>query len=161
MKFKLFVFDLDETLWSVSEGLCSLVRPPFHLPHPDRLETNEGFWVELKPGVRKLFLFLKEHGCYVSLASRNDVGPTLEILKALGLAELLDFPQLCWRPKDDSIRKIVKEIQKRDRISIKPEEVLFIDDWPENLAPVRKWGATTLLYGQDVISHDELLNMLK
>ena len=26
MNYKLFVFDLDETIWTVSEGLCSLVR---------------------------------------------------------------------------------------------------------------------------------------
>ena len=55
MQYKLFVFDLDETLWTVSEGLCSLIKPPYHRRSPDRIETDEGFWVELKPGVRRLF----------------------------------------------------------------------------------------------------------
>ena len=58
MHYKLFVFDLDETLWTVSEGLCSMLKPPFNMTAPDRLETNEGFWIELKPGVHKLFDFL-------------------------------------------------------------------------------------------------------
>jgi len=161
MNYKLFVFDLDETLWTVSEGLCSLIRPPFRMASPDRLETGEGFWVELKPGTRNLFKFLKDNDRYLSLASRNDAGPALEILQAFGLADMLDFPQLCWRPKEESIEKIIKSIQRRDKVSIKPAEVFFLDDWPENVVPVRKWGATALLYGQDVLSHDELIKMLR
>src|SRR4030095_15506282 len=158
---KLFVFDLDETLWSVSEGLCSLVRPPFNFPTPDRLENDKGYWVELKPGVRELFKYLKSKGKYVSLASRNDVGPTMDLLDALKISEYLDFPQLGWRPKEESIQRILKEIQKRDKVAIKPEEVFFLDDWPENVVPVRTWGATALVFGQDVETYAELLKMLK
>lgn len=161
MNYKLFVFDLDETLWTVSEGLVSLIKPPFRKPSPHRLETNEGYHVELKKGVRNLFGFLKKSERYISLASRNDPEPTMAILEGFGLAELLDFPQLCWRPKEESIQKIIREIQKRDRVSIKPEDVLFVDDWPENVVPVRKWGATALLFGQDVVSHEELLRILR
>jgi len=161
MKYKLFVFDLDETLWTVSEGLCSLVRPPFHTPAPDRLENDKGYWIELKSGVRDLFKYLKSQKKYISLASRNDAGPTLELLEALGIAEFLDFPQLGWRPKPESIRRIIKEIQKRDKVLIKPEEVFFVDDWQENVVEVRTWGATALLYGQDIQSYQELLEMLK
>jgi magnesium-dependent phosphatase-1 len=161
MNYKLFVFDLDETLWTVSEGLVSLVRPPFHVRTPDRLETDQGLWVELKPGVRDLFKYLKSKKRYISVASRNDVGPTMDILAAFKLSQLLDFPQLGWRPKEESIRRIIKEIQKRDKVSIKPEDVFFLDDWPENVVPVKEWGATALLYGQDVQSHEELLQMLK
>lgn len=161
MTYKLFVFDLDETLWTVSEGLCSLVLPPFHHPNPDRVENDHGFWVELKPGVRDLFRFLRSKKRYVSIASRNDVGPTLDLLNAFDLTRYLDFPQLAWRPKEDSIRRIIKEIQKRDKVAIKPEEVLFVDDWPENVVPVRAWGATAFLYGQDFMSYHELMDMLK
>ena len=161
MNYKLFVFDLDETLWTVSEGLVSLVRPPFHLKSPDRLETDQGLWVELKPGVRDLFRFLKSKKRYISVASRNDVGPTMDILDAFKLSQALDFPQLGWRPKEESIRRIIKEIQKRDKVSIRPEDVFFLDDWPENVVPVKDWGATALLFGQDVQSYEELLQMLK
>ena len=161
MKYKLFVFDLDETLWSVSEGLCTLVQPPFTLPHPNRVESEEGFWIEVKPGVRELFQYLKKAGCYVSLASRNDAKPTIAILKALKLADYLDFPQLCWRAKEESIQRIIKELQKRDKVSIRPDEVFFVDDWPENVVPVREWGATSLLFGQDVHDFRELKEMLK
>ncbi len=161
MNYKLFVFDLDETLWTVSEGLCSLVRPPYHLATPDRLENDKGYWVELKPGVRQVFKFLRSKKRYISLASRNDPGPTMDLLEALQVSEYLDFPQLGWRPKEESIRRIIKELQKRDKVSIKPEEVFFLDDWPENVVPVKTWGATSLLYGQDVQSYEELLEMLK
>ena len=161
MAYKLFVFDLDETIWTVSEGLVSLIQPPFRLVNADRLETDAGYFVELKPGVRSLFAWLKETGGYISIASRNDPEPTIALLDAFDLTKLIDFPQLCWRPKEESIKKVMQEIQKRDRIKIDIREVLFVDDWPENVVPVRKWGATALLFGQDVISHDELLKILR
>lgn len=161
MTYKLFVFDLDETLWTVSEGLVSLIQPPYRRVSADRIETDAGQFVELKSGVRSLFRFLKEAGRYISLASRNDPEPTIALLEAFELQEMLDFPQLCWRPKEESIKKIMSEIQKRDKVALKPSEVVFIDDWPENVVPVRKWGATALLFGQDVVSHDELLKILR
>jgi magnesium-dependent phosphatase-1 len=161
LKFKLFVFDLDETLWTVSEGLCNLVQPPFRLDTPDRLVGKHGLWVELFPGARDLLELLTKKKCYVSLASRNDAEPTLAILDALGVRKYLTFPQLCWRPKEESIRRIIKEIQKRDKVSIKPEEVLYLDDWVENVNPVRNWGASGLVFGQDVHSLEELMDLLK
>ncbi len=161
MIYKLFVFDLDETIWTLSEGLVSLIQPPYRLVNANRLETDEGYYVELKSGVRPLFDFLKKNNRYISIASRNDPDPTMALLEAFRLADLVDFPQLCWRPKDESIEAIIRAIQKRDKVAIKPNEVLFVDDWPENINPVRKWGATALLFGQDVISHDEILKILK
>jgi len=160
MEFKLHVFDLDETLWTVSGGLCNLVKPPYRLDTPDRVIGESGLWVELFPGVRDLLKSLKGKGVYSSLASRNDKASTMGLLEFLGIAEFLDFPQLCWKPKEDSIKRIIQLIQKRDRVSIKPEEVLFIDDWPENVSAVRKWGATGLLFGQDILSFEDLKKML-
>ena len=161
MHYKLFVFDLDETLWTVSEGLCSLLKPPFNFTAPDRLETNEGCWLELKPRVHKLFTFLKEHEAYISLASRNDHKPTMEILSAFGLSDGLTYPQIGWRSKDEMLTRIIRSIYRRDKVKIKPDEVFFLDDWPDNIKPAREWGATALLYGQDVLSHDELVRMLE
>jgi magnesium-dependent phosphatase-1 len=161
MKYKLFVFDLDETLWTVSEGLCTLVRPPFSFPTPDRIQSAEGFWIELMPGVRSLFEFLKKKKRYISLASRNDAAPTLEILEAFQLLDYLDFPQLCWRAKEESIQKIIKELHKRDKVTIRQDEVFFLDDWQENVQLVREWGATALVYGKDVQDFDVLRTMLR
>ncbi|MCH2586721.1 MAG: magnesium-dependent phosphatase-1, partial [Planctomycetes bacterium] len=135
MHYKLFVFDLDETLWTVSEGLCSLLKPPFNFTAPDRLETNEGFWIELKPGVHNLFTFLKEQEVYISLASRNDHKPTMEILSAFGLSDGLTYPQIGWRSKDEMLTRIIRSIYRRDKVKIKPDEVFFLDDWPDNIKP--------------------------
>ncbi len=161
MKYKLFVFDLDETLWTVSDGLCNLVRPPFRLESPDRLVGQDGLWVELFPGARDLLKFLTKKKAYVSIASRNDEAPALALLDALKIRDYFQFPQLCWKPKEESIRKIIKEIARRDKLTIKPEEVLFVDDWSENVSPVRSWGATGLIFGQDIHSLEELMDLLK
>lgn len=161
MKYKLFVFDLDETLWTVSDGLCNLVRPPFLLETPDRLIGQDGLWVELFPGARDLLESLKKKNAYISLASRNDAEPTIALLDALGILKYFDFPQLCWKPKEQSIGKIIREIAKRDKVTIKPEEVIFVDDWVENVSPVQKWGATGLVFGRDVHSLEELRTLLR
>jgi magnesium-dependent phosphatase-1 len=147
MKYKLFVFDLDETLWAVSGGLCNLIEEPFRMETPDRLVGKNGLWVELFPDVRKLLDFLRDRGAYISLASRNDRAPTLKLLEGMGIAEYFRSPQLCWKPKDESIKKVIREIQRKDKVTIKPEEVLFVDDWPENIGAVRKLGATAIRPG--------------
>jgi magnesium-dependent phosphatase-1 len=122
---------------------------------------QDGLWIELFPGARDLLKFLAKKKIYVSIASRNDAEPTLALLDALGIREYFQFPQLCWKPKEESIGRIIKEIAKRDKVTIKPEEVLFLDDWPENVTPVRNWGATGLVFGQDVHSLEELIDLLK
>jgi magnesium-dependent phosphatase-1 len=161
LKYKLFVFDLDETLWTVSGGLCNLIEEPFRMETPDRLVGRNGLWVELFPDVRKLLEFLKKKGAYISLASRNDEGPTLKLLEHFGIARHFTNPQLCWKTKDESIKKVISLIQKSDRVTIKPAEVLFIDDWPENVNAVRKWGGTALLFGQDIHSFTDLIRLLE
>ena len=160
LKYKLFVFDLDETLWTVSGGLCNLVEEPFRLETADRLVGRNGLWVELSPGVHDLLKFLKKRGSYASLASRNDAAPALTLLEFFGIAADFMYPQLCWKPKEDSIKKILRQIQKNEKVVIKPDQVLFVDDWPENVNAVRNWGATALLYGQDVHDFTDIKNML-
>jgi len=84
----------------------------------------------------------------------------MEILSAFGLSDGLTYPQIGWRSKDEMLTRIIRSIYRRDKVKIKPDEVFFLDDWPDNIKPARDWGATALLYGQDVLSHDELVNML-
>ena len=117
LKYKLFVFDLDETLWTVSGGLCNLVEEPFRLDTADRLVGRNGLWVELSPGVHDLLKFLKKRGSYASLASRNDAPPALNLLEFFGIAESFVYPQLCWKPKEDSIKKILKQLQKNEKVT--------------------------------------------
>ena len=137
-----------------------MLKPTINFTAPNRLETNEGFWIELKPGVHNLCTFLMEQEVYISLASRNDHKPTMEILSAFGLSDGLTYPQIGWRSKDEMLTRIIRSIYRRDKVKIKPDEVFFLDDWPDNIKPARDWGATALLYGQDVLSHDELVSML-
>ncbi len=160
LRYKLVVFDLDETLWSVSDGLCNLIQPPFRMENSDRLVGQRGLWVELFPGVRGLLQNLKSRGIRISLASRNDAEPTKKLLEFMGILEFFSYPQLNWRPKEDSIQKIIRDLQRKEKVSVKPDEVLFVDDWPENVNAVRRWGATALLFGQDILSFDELAKAL-
>ncbi|MDE0740909.1 MAG: hypothetical protein OSB83_17085, partial [Planctomycetota bacterium] len=73
----------------------------------------------------------------------------------------LTYPQIGWRSKDEMLTRIIRSIYRRDKVKIKPDEVFFLDDWRDNIKPAREWGATALLYGQDVLSHDELVGMLE
>ena len=92
LRYKLVVFDLDETLWSVSDGLCNLIQPPFRMENSDRLVGQRGLWVELFPGVRALLQNLKSRGILISLASRNDAEPTKKLLEFMGVLEYFSYP---------------------------------------------------------------------
>lgn len=160
LKYKLVVFDLDETLWTVSDGLCNLIEPPFRMETSDRLVGQHGLWVELNQGARDMIKVFRKRGAYLSLASRNDAEPTRRLLEFMGILDDFFEPQLCWKPKEESIEKIIKLLKKKEGVVVKPDEVLFIDDWPENVNAVRRWGATALLFGQDVLSFEGLVKIL-
>lgn len=148
---RLVVFDLDDTVWTVSEGLCSLLVPPFRRTSPDRIETREGCWAQLKPGVRKFFEFLKKEGCYISIVSRNEPQPAKWLLMAFGLYDYVDFPQFGWGPKAETIQRTASFL------GIKLDEVMFFDDWTEHVKAAWDIGVDAYVVGESFPSYVEFM----
>ena len=160
MRYKLIVFDLDETLWTIQQVRLDPVRGPFTLINSHEAMGNTAT-VELFRGVRALLKNLERRQKFVSLASRSDPDVCEELLRLFGIHHHFTYPQYGWQEKSTAVLNILKALADLDREFIEPNEVLFIDDYPTNVEAVRSTGAATLLFGRDIGSIQELAWILQ
>lgn len=99
---KCLVWDLDNTLWQGT--------------------LLEGDQVEVFDAVRAVILKLDARGILHSVASKNDHEIAWDRMKQLGIAEYFVLPEIGWRPKSESVRKIA------DRLNFAYNTMAFIDD---------------------------------
>jgi len=101
---KCVVWDLDNTLWNgilAEEG-------------PDRLC--------LKPGMADILKELDRRGILLSIASKNDPGEALSVLRHFKVEEYFLCPQISWNPKGGALRRIARTL------NIGMDSLLFVDD---------------------------------
>lgn len=103
-RIKCVVWDLDETLW---QGVLL-----------------EGGGSALRERAREIVTTLDARGIVQSIASRNEPGPALARLEALGLAEYFLVPQIHWGPKSGSIAAV------SEALDIALDAIAFVDDQP-------------------------------
>ena len=105
-KIKLIIWDLDETLWSgtISEGEV-VVKEQYVQFINDSLDC----------------------GIIHSICSKNDYDTIKHELSGLQLWDKFVFPSINWEPKGNRIKTII------DRMQLRAENVLFIDDNIQNL----------------------------
>lgn len=101
-RVKCLVWDLDHTLWN---GVLS-----------------EGDSIAVSPNVRQILDELDRRGILLSIASKNDSEPALDMLDALGLRHYFLFPQISWSPKSQAIDRIAQSF------NISKDALAFIDD---------------------------------
>lgn len=153
---KLVIFDLDETLWSMEEGYCSILRPPLQQVGPDTIVDSIGRKIELYGGVRELLQSLRDAGIILSVASKNDPEPATEVMKRFGIYDFFTYPQLEWGPKVRLVQRLLDIMAERDGVEIMPAEALLVDDWRSNVNEVSGLGVRTLLLNSDITNVDEV-----
>lgn len=121
---KLIIWDLDDTLWSgtLSEGKV-------HLP-----EENI-----------QLIKNLTDCGIINSICSKNELEPTKKHLQDLQIWDLFVFPSINWNSKGPQLK------EKLDKMALRPENVLFIDDNPSNLGEAKHYLPFIQVAGPDII----------
>lgn len=154
---KLVVFDLDETLWTLPEGYCALMQPPFRRKG-DRVFDASGLQLTLRGDARATLRALGRRGLMLSVASRSTPETGGEVLRVLDLLEHFLCPCFAWQDKDRSLTQLLGELRRQRDIAVTPEEVLFVDDWPSNIRDAAKVGVPGLLFGRDIHSLSEVLN---
>lgn len=105
-KIKLFIWDLDETLWNgtISEGE-----------------------VEVIPEFISFIRTTTDAGIVHSICSKNDFNTAKNKLQQLGLWDYFVFPSINWEPKGNRLKELILDMNLRD------ENVCFIDDNIQNL----------------------------
>jgi len=103
-RIKCVVWDLDDTLW---QGVL--------------LENGGSV---LRERAREIVTTLDARGIVQSIASRNEPGPALARLEALGLGEYFLVPQIHWGPKSQSVAAVA------ETLDIALDAIAFVDDQP-------------------------------
>jgi FkbH-like protein len=111
---KCVVWDLDNTVW---DGI---------------LVEDGGDKLRLKPGVAEIIRELDRRGILNSIASKNNPGEPLEVLKRFGVDEYFLFPQISWGPKSEAMKAIAAEL------NIGLDALLFVDDSDFELDQVKR-----------------------
>jgi len=153
---KLIVFDLDETLWSLSDGYCALMKSPF-TRHGNQVSDASGLLLTLRADARDTLDALEKQGFLLSVASRTTPETAGVVLDLLGMLDYFTCPCFAWQDKDLSLRRVFEDIDREKGIRISPGEVLFIDDWPSNIRDAQKLGVPGLVFGRDIQSLSEIL----
>lgn len=107
---KMIIWDLDNTFW---QGTLAENEVPSHFEHN----------VEL---VKQFSLY----GIINSICSKNDFDSARTILSNIGIWDYFVFPQIGFLPKGRAVKSII------DAANLRPQNVLFIDDYPQNLQEV-------------------------
>lgn len=104
---KLVIWDLDETFWkgTLSEGAIEPIPANIELVHT-----------------------LAQRGIISSICSKNDFDAAAHKLRALDLWKYFVFPVIQWSPKGPAIKELI------ERINLRAENVVFVDDNPAHLA---------------------------
>ena len=159
MGYRLFVFDLDETLWCADMDEICPMQGPFKLSgtHLARCKTAT---VRLRIGTRKLMRSIQRAGGICSIACRADESICTELLETFGIRDLFFHPRYGLMEKGEAILEVLHEIRRTLGVVIRSDEVLFVDDAPANTAEARRVGATALLYGRDILNLRELRNLV-
>src|SRR5258708_23042620 len=115
---KMVIWDLDDTFWNgtLAEGGVELISS-----HGELVKT------------------LAARGIISSIASKNDYNAAKGILEREGLWDYFVFPSISYDPKGKRVSEIIQNA------SLRPENILFIDDNILNLEEVRFFNKGIML----------------
>lgn len=105
-KIKLVIWDLDDTFWQGTLAEESVAPIEYNI---------------------RLIKALTNRGIVNSICSKNDFDVVRTQIKSLGVWDYFVFPQISWKPKGQVIRDLL------EKMALRPDNALFIDDNPMNL----------------------------
>jgi FkbH-like protein len=121
-KIKLVIWDLDNTFWSgtISE-------------------------VEIQPVQKNIDLVksLTDCGIINSICSKNTFEVAVGKLQELNVFDYFVFPSIEWSPKGQRVRNLIKTM------SLRPENVLFLDDEVTNMEEAKHYSQEIMVAGPD------------
>jgi len=146
MRKKVFVFDLDFTLWDAGGTWCDATNPPYSWNN-GRLFDQSGRCIRLYPEVEHILEQLQKNGKYIVAASRtyepdwaNDLLNMFDIDHFFHLKEVY--------PADK--KKHFNEIQ--EHFGLPYSDMVFFDDEYRNVYSVRELGVQTVFVENGVTS---------
>ncbi len=136
---KLFVFDLDFTIWNAGGTWCDSTHPPF-VWKEGKLKDQENRWIYLYPEVKEILAELKAEGYMIAVASRTNA-PTIakQLLHMFEIDHYFDAREIYPGSKLTHLDRIMKSL------SVAKEDIVFFDDEYRNIEDIRSVGIEAVL----------------
>lgn len=139
MNKKLFVFDLDFTLWDAGGTWCDCTTPPYFLKN-DKILDSYGLHIQLYPEVLKILTELTKRGKQIAVASRTSA-PSIarELMKLLNVTPFIHYQEIYPGSKTQHFAQL------RQKSGFPYEKMVFFDDEHRNIVDISPLGVTSVL----------------
>jgi len=136
---KLFVFDLDFTIWNAGGTWCDSTHPPYAWID-GQLKDKENRVIYLFPDVKAILEELKAKGFLLAAASRTNA-PTIakQLLHLFEIDHLFDAREIYPGSKLTHLDRLVKQLD------VQKEDIVFFDDEYRNIEDIRSVGIDAVL----------------
>jgi magnesium-dependent phosphatase 1 len=143
---KVFVFDLDFTLWDAGGGWCDTTNPPYRW-HNGRLLDSSGDWIRLYDDVVDILKELKSKNKIVVAASRT-YQPTWaqDLLHLFDIDKYFDLKEIYPSSKIQHFKRI------QNHFNLPYSEMVFFDDEHRNIEEVGRLGVESVYIRKGISS---------
>lgn len=136
---KIFVFDLDFTIWNAGDTFCSETNPPYFWDR-GKLVDQSGRWIRLYPEVMEVLQTLKSRRILIAAASRtNEPTWAIQLLRIFNIDNYFDIKELYPGSKIVHLKNIQEQ-------TVCPfDKIVFFDDEESNIKEVKSLGVISVL----------------
>lgn len=147
---KVFVFDLDFTLWNAGDTFCSETSPPYRWVEGKLLDQSSR-WIRIYPDVHRTLQFLKGKGLTLAIASRtNEPDWARQLLQFFDLDKYFDIREIYPGDKTTHLKKI------QEQANCPFHQIIFFDDEERNIADATSLGIESVLV-ENGISYEKVI----
>jgi len=141
---KVFVFDLDFTLWDAGGTWCDCTNPPYFLKNGQVFDQS-GNHIRLYPDVLNILQHLRQFQKNIAVASRtNEPAWARDLLSKMGISHFFDAQEIYPGSKIMHLNNISK------KLNTPFHEIVFFDDEHRNIDDALKLGVKPVLVGQGI-----------
>ncbi|MDA3880322.1 MAG: magnesium-dependent phosphatase-1 [Prolixibacteraceae bacterium] len=135
---KIFVFDLDFTLWHLSGTWCDCTCPPYKIKNGKVLDSCNAE-MNLYPETISILEELKSEGYHLAVASRTDQPDwARELMILLKIDHYFDYKEIYPSSKTKHLGRI------KDTSGYNFTQIIFFDDEYRNIADTQHLGVTAI-----------------
>lgn len=134
---KLFIFDLDFTLWDAGGTWCDCTTPPYRRENSCVIDAT-GRKIKLYPDVLEIITKLKDENKHMAIASRTEEPEwAKQILNLFEIRSKFDFEEIFPDKKTSHLSNIKK------LTDVHFQDMVFFDDEYRNIEDVSLLGVTS------------------
>ena len=151
----LIALDCDRTMWNHPDA--TRLSPPLKRISDKEVIDSKGEYVKLNEGIIRFLRYVKLKGHKTAVISWNEPQNVFTILSLLDLNKYFD--EIIVEPHPNKALMLEKALNK---LKVKPEEVIFIDDNPRMIEVVRSRFPQVICiqYGKDIVNFNEAIEKL-